>query len=381
MNTHAFVAQGPNQLIEQINECSQSFQPTLAIVFCSVSQDIDLIRQVFVDQNIALFGCTTAGEICNTNYYDQAITCLLFDLDTSLFNIFLADDPNQSTYQLAYTSGQYADLCFDNPALLILSGGVRVNAEQIIAGMKAGLRYADTPIFGGLAGDDMHFKQTYAFSSLGKTDDGLLSLIFNRDKVEVVGLATSGWQPIGLEHVITKANENIVYTINDIPALDFFIKYFGTFNDATAENNLLNDFENVSAQYPLQVIRDDGSYILRSPLIADLENRALILAGGVKEGDRFRFSMSPGFKVIENTISEFVDWKKEHSQADASIFFSCIGRHSALGPMIDDEIAGIYRQWNKPMIGFFSYGEIGATKDGQCDFHNETCSVVLLREK
>ena len=34
-----------------------------------------------------------------------------------------------------------------------------------------------------------------------------------------------------------------------------------------------------------------------------------------------------------------------------------------------------------PMIGFFSYGEIGNVKGGACDFHNETCSLVLLKER
>ena len=32
------------------------------------------------------------------------------------------------------------------------------------------------------------------------------------------------------------------------------------------------------------------------------------------------------------------------------------------------------------MVGDFSYGEIGADTPEHCDFHNETCSLVALKE-
>jgi hypothetical protein len=101
----------------------------------------------------------------------------------------------------------------------------------------------------------------------------------------------------------------------------------------------------------------------------------------VKNGDRFRFSIAPGFEVIDQTIAEFGDWKDQTLEADGLVLFSCKGRHSALGPLIEDEVKGIYNFWKKPMIGFFTYGEIGPTKNGICEFHNETCSLVVIRER
>jgi hypothetical protein len=38
------------------------------------------------------------------------------------------------------------------------------------------------------------------------------------------------------------------------------------------------------------------------------------------------------------------------------------------------------RLWNVPMVGFFTYGEIGRNAGGATDFHNETCVLVALRE-
>ncbi len=136
----------------------------------------------------------------------------------------------------------------------------------------------------------------------------------------------------------------------------------------------------MSAQYPLQILRDGNYSVLRSPLFST-EDNSLILAGGVKEGDKFRFSISPGFEVIDKTVEEYNDLQKEIPEADLMILFSCKGRHAALGMLIEDEIEGIYKKWSAPLVGLFTYGEIGNVKNGVCDFHNETCSMVLLKEK
>ena len=120
---------------------------------------------------------------------------------------------------------------------------------------------------------------------------------------------------------------------------------------------------------------------MRSPLVLDEDNGSITLMGGVNQGDKFRFSNSPGFEVIEQTIEEFEQLKDKSPDVDALILYSCKGRHGALGPLLEDEISGLYNYWNKPMIGFLSYGEIGNTPSGICEFHNETCSLVSLREK
>ncbi len=39
------------------------------------------------------------------------------------------------------------------------------------------------------------------------------------------------------------------------------------------------------------------------------------------------------------------------------------------------------KSWNAPLIGFFSYGEFGKSKNGKHEFHNNTCCVVVLKEK
>lgn len=348
----------------------------IGILFCSIDFSIEKIRNIFTDVEIALFGCTSSGEIHDDYYVEHQMTCLLLDLPKGSFQIVGQARQEKSTYEIAQAAGQKIKNTFADQSVLLLAQGVGANADEIVNGMKEKLG-DQVQLYGGLAGDNLALKETFVFSNQACYSDGLMMLILDNTQVRLSGFATSGWEAIGVLHQVTKATDNVLYEIDGEPALNVFLKYFGSFDDA---DKGLDGVKNVSAQYPLQILRPDGSYVLRSPLFGVEEDKSLVLAGGVKEGDRFRFSISPGFEVIDQTVQEFGHFKAEVKAVDAMILFSCIGRLGALGPLMEDEIKGIHQYWNKPMAGFFSYGEIGATKGATCDFHNETCTLVTFTD-
>lgn len=376
MNTRPLYAENVQDLTKQINKLkSSSFTATLGIIFCSPSHDLNAICQLFDDSDIDLFGCSTAGEIFFDEIYEKSIVGVLMDMKKENYEI-ITRTTNGEIYQSAYEMGLEAKSLFKNPAIMLASGGVIIDAEQIMNGLDDSIQ-RNIPIFGGLAADDLALSATYSLSRQGADDGGIVFIVFNNDKISVNGMATSGWEAIGNIHTITKAEGNVVYTIDDKPALDIFINYFGYFDDLNLQGKAINS---MSAQYPLQIIREDYN-VLRSPLVGSEEEKTLILAGGVKQGDKFRFSISPGFEVIDQTIQEFGHLQYEAPKTDLMVLFSCKGRHAALGPLIEDEIVGINNYWDAPLIGFFSYGEFGNVKNGKSDFHNETCSLVLIREQ
>ena len=378
MKAKTLTANSLKDLEIKLQQCIlEEFNPTLAIVFSAIPIGLEGICELFDREDIELMGCSTAGEIVNDQYFDGVAACLLLNPDRNSFSVTIENYGQEGPFQAGKKLGNTAKNCFPNPALIVCSGGVVVDAEQIVYGLKAGLG-SEAPIYGGLAGDNLGFKQTFAFSRKGVTENGLVSLVVDHDKIEVKGLATSGWEPFGMENTVTRSKGNVIYTINHEPALDVFVRYFGYFDNTGLKGK---NISTISAQYPLQILRNDGTTVLRSPLVGNESERTLTLAGGVKEGDKFRFSISPSFEVIDQTIEDFGKLRKEAETADALILFSCKGRHAALGPMIEDEIKGIYDYWKKPMIGFFTYGEIGPTRTGVCEFHNETCSLVVLRER
>ena len=379
MNAITLQAKNIQELRAELNsEKAQNLNPTLAIVFCSIEFPLEQVRALFTEKNIVLFGCTTNGEILNDTYFDHGLTGVLLNLSTDAFKVINTAREGASTYELARKAGKQLKGTFHDQSILLLAQGIGVNADTIIKGLKEELGES-VPIFGGLAGDNLTMKTTFVFSNDSLYPDGLVSLIFDQSRVQINGLATCGWEPIGVYHEVTKAVDNVLYEIDKEPALKVFLKYFGHFGDINVGIDADNLSE-ISAQYPIQILREDGSSVLRSPVLGNKEDNSLVLAGGVETGDRFRFSISPGFEVIDQTVQEFGAFQETVPEVDALILFSSAGRLGAFGPLMEDEIKGIYDHWKKPMVGFFSYGEIGATKDANCDFHNETCTLVTLKE-
>jgi hypothetical protein len=112
------------------------------------------------------------------------------------------------------------------------------------------------------------------------------------------------------------------------------------------------------------------------------EDRSLVCAGNIPQGSKIRFSLPPDFDVIDTVIEECYEVKDEQLQdADAVIMFSCISRYKSFGGMTSEEIEQVNEVWNAPLIGFFTYGEYGKSKGGQNEYHNNTCCVVVLKEK
>ena len=350
------------------------FKPTLGIVFCSPKQNFKEITHLFDSYCIDLLGCTTAGEIADETLAEGGISCMLMDISKDRYNIYFERN-TEGVFEGAHKLRLLADSSFDNPAMIVCSAGVLNDGEQIVAGLKFGAE-KEIPIFGGLAGDDSMILNTYIFTRKDISNDGIATIVFDHDKIELKGLATSGWEPLGGFNTVTKAKDNVIYSINNEPALDFFNRFFGDGEEVGVDNPSL-----ISTQYPFQVVKDNQNEVLRMPIKGDLADKSLRLVGSIKEGDKFRFSISPSVNVINKTIKEFEVLKNNNPEADALILFSCIGRYSAFGPFLEDEVKGIYDQWKKPMIGFLTYGEIGNLRNGICEFHNETCSLVIIKER
>ncbi|MEL6970108.1 MAG: FIST N-terminal domain-containing protein [Bacteroidota bacterium] len=376
MWTTSFHCESLNQLRTNLSNTKANHSPSLGIVFCSPNHDVDQIRLVFKDFDIDLVGCTTAGEIVDTSLYENSLAVLLLEIDPAYYHIGTQPHQGKDVYQAAFTLGQEATAQFEHPAMIIFSGGLVVNAESIIDGLQAGAGKS-LPMYGGLAGDDLVLDKTIAFSHGEVSDNCLVILSIDTDKVLLKGLAISGWEPIGGVNTITECEGNVIYSINGEPAFDVFSRYFGFSNSGDKADQLVT----IQTNYPLQILRKEGYSVLRSPILVDEDEKSITLAASVEKGEQFCFSTSPGFEVIEKTIDEFSQLQQGFPQADALVLFSCKGRHGAFGPMLEDEISGIFEQWEKPMVGLLTYGEFGDNGKGRCEFHNETCSLVILKEK
>ena len=209
------------------------------------------------------------------------------------------------------------------------------------------------------------------------SDNGLVALILDEEKISLTGLAHGGWKPVGNEKTITSSNGNIVFTIEGEPAIDLIARYAGIKRSDPANETAIA----LASNFQLQLKRENKHPVMRTPMYLNSADGSIVFAGSLPQDSKVRFCLLPGFEVIDDAKKEFTEFKNQVPDADALIMFSCAGRQMALGLFVSEEIINIKNLWNAPMAGFFCFGEIGKVKGGNLEFHNMTCSLAILKEK
>ena len=231
-----------------------------------------------------------------------------------------------------------------------------------------------------MAADDLQMKGTSVFSNRKSSEQGIVLLAFDGDKIDLKGRATCGIQGVGTLKTITSAEGFWIHTIDDQPALDLVSRYMGIKLEKGEEVSVIPP--EYTTTYPMVLHRSQGDPIIRPVLMFNYKTGSVMSNGKVEQGSKVQLSLPPDFEIIDEVVTDCKNVKdNEITDADALIMFSCVGRLSALGPLISEEIEGVKNTFNVPMAGFFSYGEFGRATNGNHEYHNLTCCWVALKEK
>ena len=354
---------------------NDGFNPTLAIVFVSVKHDRNALQKIFSDAGIVIFGVTTNGDFVDEDIERETASILLLDVNTSYFTVLLEEYPNKNYREVAASMAKKTLQKIKRPAFLIAGSHMETDAEQLLFGF-ADVTGEDVNIHGCMAGDDFAFHEQFVFTNDKETNRGIVMVAFDEDKMQIKGRATCGWHAVGTVRTVTKSEGNHVYTVDDVPVLDLTAKYGGL------QIKEASDFSvEVASQFPLQMQRAKGDPVMRPGLLIDWNDHSFYCSGAVPQGSKIRFSLPPDFDVIEKVINACEDLKAtEMHEADAVIIFSCAGRFIALGPLVNEEIEGMRKVWNVPMVGMFSNAELARATGGNLEMHNLTACVVVLKE-
>jgi hypothetical protein len=363
---------------------SSDFIPALAIVFISIKQDRKSVCEILSKEGIDVIGATSSGEFINGHQSLGEIVIMLLEMNKNDYSILFEDIGERSVEEAAAHLTHEAFEKFKKPAFILCSTlfsskGKLLDGETLIRNIEKSAGPQIT-LFGGQAGDDITFTGTYVFTNNQATDYGMAALVLNEDKISLNGVAISGWKPMGVFRTATKTEGNLIYSIDDQPALEMYLRLLG--KDATSADDPVNFFNSIGIHYPFQIEREGREPKMCNPIGYDKDKKALMCESEVPQGSRFRFSTPPDFEISETVISKAAEIKREsHTQADALLIFSCAGRLSALGPMAQDENEGLVNIWKAPMAGFYTYGEFGKGENGKHEFHSTTNSWVALKEK
>jgi hypothetical protein len=362
-----------------LEQCmADGFKPTLAICFISKALDRKAISELLDAAGIAIFGCTTNGEFIDEVTEKGSAAILLLDMNKAYFQIYFEEYPEKNYREVAKGIAQKASEQFSIPAFLIGTSHSSADGEEILHGFEDVVG-KQVNAYGGAAGDDYSFTETFVFTNGRESGNAIVCIALDETKVEIKGIATCGWKPVGTEKIVTKSEGNHVYTVDNIPVLDITAKYGGLENVTPENNNLLVE---IAANFPLQLQREKGDPIMRPGLQVDWTDHSFYTSGSLPQGSKVRFSLPPDWDVMEKVIKGVENLKAtEMPEADALVVFSCAGRILSLGPLMSQELEGIKNVWHVPMAGMFSNAELGRATGGNLEMHNLTTCCIALREK
>jgi hypothetical protein len=359
---------------------NNSFSPQFVLVFSSgaILKDESVIGNIKDKYpNAILIGCSTSGEISGSNVRDNSIALTAVELEkTAIKHVSISIDD----YSDSYNCGKSLVEKFDKNGLkhvFLLSDGLNVNGSELVKGLRDTLPKG-VAVTGGLAGDAADFNETNVIGDNGAAGSKIISAIgFYGDSLHVGYGSFGGWDSFGLDRTVTKSENNVLYEIDGVPALELYKSFLGDKADELPGSGLL---------FPLSLrTKTDEAPVVRTILAVDESNQSITFAGDLPEGSSIRLMKANIDRLVSGSVkaAETSILPLNGVEPDLAILISCVGRKLVLKQMVEEEVEAAMGILGKDttVTGFYSYGEISPfSNNSTCELHNQTMTITTFTE-
>ncbi len=204
-------------------------EQTLVVIF-GASQIIDqpgpIQRVIEAYPRSKIIGCSSSGEIHGTRVLDDSLAVAVAKFDRVALR--LAQAPISGTAESLAAGREIAGKLNapDLRAVLMLSDGLHVNGSELVRGVNSILP-ASVTVTGGLAGDGDRFKRTWVIADRRLTPGFVAAVGLYGDATHVGHGSKGGWDPFGVERLVTRSKGNMLFELDGKPALQLYKQYLG----------------------------------------------------------------------------------------------------------------------------------------------------------
>ena len=255
------------------------FRPTLSIVFISLKQDRDAVSTLLHEKGMDVIGATSSGEFINNHQSQGEIVILLLDIPREYYTLIYRETSGKQLEDVVREATEDATSKIKNPGYIVATTCLNAKGElfegtRLVHTIE---KYSGptTDIFGGMAGADAELIPSFVFTTSQTTNEGFVMLVLDRDKIEMYGVAISGWKPLGKIRTVTRCENGWLYEIDDQPVLDMYLRYLGESPDQKNEEDKVF-LDTISLFYPFLCL-DDVDPEIRTPMFVDKEKNAIML--------------------------------------------------------------------------------------------------------
>ena len=322
-----------NEVLNYNSLLIQVFSGTTNITL--VQDILNTLKQTL--PNSSIIGASTSGEIIDGRIIRNSIIisfALFQDTEVELFHF------QDTTFNTGQNS--VSKIIRENTkAVISFAESLKGDAESFLEGFSS--ICPNIPIAGGNAADNDAFNSVYIIKDNEILYDGIVLASLNSEKLKVSTNYILEWTPIGKEMTVTKAENNIIYEIDGIKAIDIYTKYLG--------NDTVKELPASAVEFPF-IKNDDGINVARS-MVAEGENGSLIYAGHFQNGDKIRFAIGNLEEIVNK--APLVQKNILSFPVEGTFIYSCTVRKLFLKEHLQYEL-GLINDI-APSVGFFTYGE------------------------
>jgi small ligand-binding sensory domain FIST len=353
--------------------------PSLGVLFLTqewkphLEDTLELIRlHGHVSQ---LVGCSGWGVIGNRREieHEPGFSLILFSLPAESFSVLQIseseiEESSGADYWHATTGLRPKEVT----AWIVLANPHFGGAESWLEEWNDA--YPGIPVLGGLASSTS--SEMFLLKDGEATSAPVLAIAMKRGLL-VRSLVSQGCRPIGDPSPITKAEQNLIMEIGNLPAYQALEAAFLSIpaeQRVSVRNNLFLGF--AVSEY----IDDfkQGDFLIRNILGADPQIGALAVGAHPRVGQTVQFQLRDSKSAREDLVLAAENAKAGLSGPIGILLFSCAGRGKGLFGTPDHDaetLANILG--NIPLAGFFCNGEIGPV-GGKAFLHGYTASAAVI---
>ena len=366
-------------------------KPDLAVAFSSIKLDQEKVHKALCRHvnPAVLTGGSCYAEITNAGVSRGSVVVLLMSggLKARFSVADATEDCRANGRRLAAGVGKPGAR---GRSVSLTFGSISTGYEQRMVDAIAE-SLAPNPVFGGLtcgaydlgmSHPDFWTNYQYCGASLTKKGERLAALEFPAGTRLAFGYG-HGWQPVGEELTVTRAEGPVVYEINGMPVIEFYRQFLG--RDARKKF-----FELMVQRYGFSIAAPGaGKTIIKLPVSCDFQNGSITYFPSEDlQGKKVRLIQASRVALIDGArqAAEECAAAGPKRRPDLVFMVSCCSRSHILHSRVNDELEAVRGVFGRdvPVFGMYSGGEIvpldggGVKGSGRAHYHATTVALMAV---
>ncbi len=353
---------------------------TLAFAFVTpdylgnLDEFIDTVR---VDGHVAeVVGCTASTLIADGGEKEGASGFVLMGLLAPESTVRIVDLPTEAMEE-AVGPETWKEAASGVNGWLVLGNPYGFPADEWLTEWSGVA--PEVPVIGGIASGGESEGEIAVFHN-SDLISGAVAIGFS-GSLQIVAAVSQGCRPIGEALPVTKAEDNVVFSLGSRPAYQALETAFESLSEDERSHAQGNLFAGLANNEYVDEFRS-GDFLIRNIIGADPNSGAVVIGGIPRVGQTLQYQLRDGAAADADLRSVLGGVTSVHHDTPvASLVFSCLGRGTRLFDEPNHDAGLVQKALQAhPSAGFFGNGEIGPIGGRNC-VHGYTASCALFYDK